>query len=120
MASLLSAVSSHIVSFADGSVDWDATLNGIQAVLCIELETSRENDTALEAALDRLFDRVPVGAGIPTPIAIQTACSEIAGGDFSKLQSLMPACEALIGRSNRFQSKRGRNGGLFRVISPTT
>lgn len=116
-ASLLSAVSSFVVSFTDGSVDWNATLDNIQTALANELEASRANDDALESALDRLFDRMPVGAGIPTPIAVQTAASEVAGGDFSKLQSLMVACEAFVERSARFQSKRGRNGGLFRVAT---
>jgi len=111
---ILSALSNY-VSYSNGEVDWDNTMLVIQQTLESEFATSRENDSLLEAALDRLFDRVPVGTSIPTPIAVQTAASEVAGGDFNKMQSLMPSCEALIARSPRFQSKRGRNGGLFRI-----
>lgn len=119
MGALLSKVQDFISYNNDMSVDWDNTLLAIQYKLESEINDARENDAKFEQALDRLFDRLPLGTGIPTPIAVQTVCSEVAGGDFTKLQTLMAACEAFVERSARFQSKRGRNGGLFRVAVAT-
>jgi hypothetical protein len=113
--SILTKVQAFISYSSNGEVNWEESMESLRAQLHLEVEEARENDRKFEEALDRLFDRVPHGTPIPTPIAVQTATAEVAGGDFSKLQELMPACESFVERSPRFQGKRGRNGGLFRV-----
>lgn len=114
-ASLLSAIASLITYNQDGSVDLDATGLAVQVALATELEAARANDAAFEVALDRLFDSRPAGKPIPTPFAVQTAATEVAGGDVDKLLELIPLCEAFVKRSPRFEARRGKTGGLFRI-----
>lgn len=116
-ASLLSSLASLslIAHNQDGSVDMDTTALQVQVALAAELEAARANDQAFECALDRLFDSRPEGRSIPTDFAVQTAATEVAAGDVDKVLELIPLCEAFVKRSPRFEAKRGRNGGLFRV-----
>lgn len=115
MAKMLSNLADFIVYFADGSLNAEATGSAVCAALEAELHEARRHDTAIEAALDRLFDTVPVGTRLPTPVVTQTVAGELAAGNIAAMVTLGPVVAAFIARSPRFESKRGRSGGLTRI-----
>lgn len=112
---ILAAVS-HLVSvLPDGSPDWETSLGNIQRAIQAELEANRALDGRIEAELDKVFDKVPAGTGLPTPMVVQAVAAELSGGDFAQQAELAGKVTAYLERSKRFVSKRGRSGGLFRV-----
>lgn len=112
---VLSALASVIAYNADGSVDMDTTLLQVQVAITTELEAARANDAAFEAALDALFDTLTPGKGVPTPFAVRHACAAVANGNVERELELTPLCQAFVARSPRFEAKRGKSGGLFRI-----
>ena len=115
MAKILSAVSALIVRGYNGEISWEETGEAILAALQADLAEVASHDAAIEAALDRLYDRVPAGTAIRTPIVVQAVAAELAGGDFLRMTETTALVEAYLDRSVRFVGQRGRNGGLKRV-----
>lgn len=111
---ILNTISSMIVS-NNGIVDWDITLDNIKSQLVKEIEESQKSDSLIEKELNELFDMVPAGTGVPSPAVVQAVSSNLAGGNFAKQLEFVPMVESFLGRTNRFVSKRGRSGGLFRI-----
>lgn len=114
MAKLISILG-DFVSYNNGELDREATASAVCAALEAELAEARRHDAAIEAALDRLFDTVPVGTRLPTPVVAQTVAGELAAGNMAAMVALVPVVGAFIARSPRFESKRGRSGGLTRI-----
>ena len=115
MSKVLSSLSGFIVYANDGSVDWDATIPAIRNAVESELNEARAHDASISAALDKLYDASPAGASYRTDMVVSTIAGELSAGNLSAMATLLPVVEAFIERSPRFQSKRGRNGGLSRV-----
>ena len=115
MSKVLSLLSDLVTFAADGSLDAAATANAVIATLEAELREARKYDAAIAAALDRLFDGLPPGTRLPTPVAAQTVAGEVAAGNVALMVALVPVVAAFIARSPRFEAKRGRNGGLTRI-----
>lgn len=112
---VLSAVASYLAFNEDGTVDWEISGEKLFAQINSEVEESRQYDTAISEALDRLFDRVPAGTRLPTPMVCQAVAGELSGGDLSKMVELGNLVSDFLDRSTRFDSKRGRSGGLART-----
>ena len=115
MSKVLSSLSGFIVYANDGSVDWNATIPAIQNAVESELNEARAYDETISAALDKLYDAAPAGSSFPTPMVVSLVASELAGGNMARMVELTPLVAAFVDRSPRFQPKRGRSGGLFRV-----
>jgi hypothetical protein len=114
-AKILSAVSAFIVLDNAGSVDWEGTLGSIQAQMEMELVENRESDLKIEAALHSIYDSMDPGIGLPTPVVVQAVSASLAGGNLQGQILFAAKVEDFLGRTNRFVSKRGRSGGLFRI-----
>ena len=112
---ILSAVSAFVSFANDGSVDWDLTLAGIRGQMQIEMEENRKGDEQIEVGLDAIYDSLPVGTGLPTPMVVQTVSASLAGGNIQDQIAWTGKVENFLARTNRFVSKRGRSGGLFRI-----
>lgn len=112
---ILSTVSAFVALTNEGSVDWDITLSAIQTQIQIEMEENRKGDCEIEGAMDAIFDQVPAGTGIPTPMVVQTVSASLANGNIQSQIAWSGKVEDFLSRTNRFVSKRGRSGGLFRV-----
>lgn len=115
MAKVLAAVSSFLVFNTDGSVNWERSSTAIRNAVEGEIAENRGYDTAIEQALDRLFDKIPAGTGVRTPLAVQAVSAELCGGDIMQMTEFSAKVEDYLNRSGRFVGKRGRSGGLFRV-----
>lgn len=111
---LLSALADVIV-YVNGEVDWDSTFGGIKSAISKEIADNRAHDTAISAALNRLYDNAPAGSSFPTPMVVQSVAGEIANGNFALAMTLAPMVENFIRRSPSFEAKRGRAGGLRRI-----
>ena len=112
---ILSTVSAFVVLTNDGSVNWDSTLAGIRGQMEIEIEENRKGDLEIERGLDAIYDSLPVGTGLPTPMVVQTVSASMANGNIEAQIELVAKVEDFLKRTNRFVSKRGRSGGLFRI-----
>lgn len=112
---IMSTVSSFVSFANDGSVDWDLTLTSIRAQMEMEIEENRKSDGEIEVGLDAIYDSLPVGTGLPTPMVVQTVSASLAGGNIQAQIAWTAKVENFLERTNRFVSKRGRSGGLFRV-----
>ena len=112
---ILSAVSQFLVLDNDGSVDWEGTLGSIQAQMEMELVENQESDSSIEAALDSVYDSMDPGIGLPTPVVVQTVSAALANGNLQEQILFAGKVEDFLSRTNRFVSKRGRSGGLFRI-----
>ena len=113
--SILSAVSAFIVRASDGSVNWDNTLSAIRNGIAAEMEENRKDDGEIEKGLDAIYDALPAGTGLPTPMVVQTVAASLSGGDIEAQIEWAAKVTDYLTRTNRFVSKRGRSGGLFRV-----
>jgi hypothetical protein len=112
---ILGAVGSFLTYFTDGSVNWEVSISTIQNAVESELREARAYDETISAALDKLYDAAPAGSSFPTPMVVSLVASELAGGNMARMAELTPLVVAFVERSPRFQSKRGRSGGLFRI-----
>ena len=112
---ILSSVSAFVVLTNEGSVVWDSTLAGIRGQMQIEMEENSKSDGEIEVGLDSLYDSLPVGTGLPTPMVVQTVSASLASGNIQAQIAWTAKVEDFLGRTNRFISKRGRSGGLFRI-----
>lgn len=115
MINILGSLSAFIVRTEDGSVNWESTLEAIQGQIVRELEENSKTDGVIEGALDSLYDSLPVGTGLPTPMVVQTVSASLAGGNIQAQIAWTAKVEDYLARSQRFVSKRGRSGGLFRI-----
>lgn len=115
MAKVLSALKGFVAFNADGSLDWEGTASAIQGQLLSEIEESRKNDGLIEGALDALYDKLPAGTGLPTPMVVNAVASELCGGNIIAMAEFTNLVSEYLDRNHRFQSKRGRSGGLFRI-----
>lgn len=112
---ILNVVSSFVSFSNDGSVDWDLTLAGIRAQMQIEMEENQKGDEQIEVGLDTIYDSLPAGTGLPTPMVVQTVSASLAGGNIQEQISWTGKVEDFLARTNRFVAKKGRSGGLFRI-----
>lgn len=112
---ILAALKDFVVFASDGSLDWEITGEAIRQQLLSDIELSRKSDAVIEAALDALYDKLPVGTGIPTPMVANAVASELSGGNLIAMAEITGKVTDFLDRCPRFQSKRGRSGGLFRV-----
>lgn len=114
--SVLSFLSSLslVVRDASGEVDLEATAEKVKFDLSMEVEATRELDVQIERELDTLFNEVGAGKGVPTPFAVSRVATRIGGDDLDSVMALQVSVEDYLKRSPRFESRRGRNGGLFR------
>ena len=116
--SLLSVLSGlSLVSFnQDGSIDNDTTNLNIQLHLQGEVESRRETDILIESELNRFFNEINPSTtkGVPTPMVVSHVANRIANGDLERSIELVSVVEDFLSRSTNFESRRGRNGGLFR------
>lgn len=112
---VLSAVSALIVRDSAGSVQWDSTLGAIRSAMESEIAANRESDVKIEAQLDVIYDSVPAGTGLPTPMVVQTVAASLAGDNLIERVAWAAKVYDFLSRTNRFVSKKGRSGGLFRV-----
>lgn len=115
MINILGSLSAFIVRTEDGSVNWDSTLEAIQGQILRELEENGKSDGVIEGSLDSLYNAVPAGTGLPTPMVVQTVAASLAGGNIASQVEWAGKVSDYLSRSQRFVSKRGRSGGLFRV-----
>ena len=112
---IMSTVSSFVSFSNDGSVDWDNTLTSIRAQMEMEIEANQKSDGEIEVGLDTIYDSLPAGTGLPTPMVVQTVSASLAGGNIQDQIAWTGKVENFLARTNRFVSKRGRSGGLFRI-----
>jgi hypothetical protein len=107
----------NLVCFnTDGSVDWDVTSENIRCVVDQEVFNCAEADSKIETALNEVFNQLPDGAHIPSPLAVNLVVSKIAiPGDITSMTEATNQVNAYLERSTKFVGKRGRNGGLTRV-----
>ena len=115
MKKILSHLSAFIVLDNEGSTDWDSTLSGIRSQMELEILENGESDGKIEAALDSIYDSLDPGIGLPTPVVVQTVSASLAGGNLQEQISISAKVEDFLARTERFVSKRGRSGGLFRI-----
>lgn len=117
--SLLSVLSGlSLVAFNnDGSVDTDSTNLNIQLHLQGELDSRREVNAQIEQELDLFFNSKvsDPNRGVPTGMVTNQVAMNLSGGDLDKGMEIAALVEEFIKTSPRFESRRGRNGGLFRV-----
>ena len=59
-----------LVSYEDGSINWEATLAGVQIRVSAEAEAAQAWDTQILEALHVVFDGLPDGARIPEPMVV--------------------------------------------------
>lgn len=106
-----------LVSFhTDGSIDWEVTSVNIQCVVDQEVSDCAESDYKIENALNEIFDQLPSGSHIPSPLAVNLVVSKIApAGDIPAMTEATNQVNDYLERSTKFVGKRGRNGGLTRV-----
>ena len=116
---VLSAVVSLLAFNEDGTVNWEVSGEVLFSAINAEVEEARKHDAAISAALDSLFDRVPAGTRLPTPMVCQAIAGELSGGDLVKMAELSGMVADYLERSSRFESKRGRSGGLARLCKAT-
>lgn len=112
---ILAALKGFVAFDQDGSLDWDTTATAIHQQLLSEIEFSRKNDGLIENALDAIFDKIPADSALPTPMVVSVVAGELSGGDISAMAEFTATVTEFLDRCPRFQSKRGRNGGLFRI-----
>ena len=72
-------------------------------------------DSLIEVALDSIYDSMDPGTGLPTPVVVQTVSASLANGNLQEQIAFTAKVEDFLSRTNRFISKRGRSGGLFRI-----
>lgn len=115
--SILSVLSGEglVVRAANGAIDEGATAAAVVARLREEAVMSAHLDGAISACLDTLFDRIPAGTSLPTPMVVQTVTAEITGGNLAQYVEVSKKVEAFLDTCPRFESKRGRSGGLRRL-----
>lgn len=115
--SVLSFLSSLslVVRHADGSVDLDATADKVKLDLSMEIQATAEADIDIERELDALFDTREAGKPVPTGFAVSHVASRLGGGDVDSVLAMTAMVEDYLKRTTRFEGRRGRNGGLFRV-----
>lgn len=118
--SLLSVLSGlSLVAFnGDGSIDSDTTNLNIQLHLQGELDSRKEIFTQISQEIHNFFDlRVNPSStkGVPTSMVVNEVAMRIANGDLDKCLETAALVEEFIKNSPDFDSRRGRNGGLFRI-----
>ena len=113
--SLISTLGSYLRFDARGNVRWDDTLGAIKLQLQNELEESKKNDAAFSLEIDRFFDRFKGETGVKITTLASLVATRIAGDDLELSMDLEPQVIAFIKRTPRFNSKRGKGGGVFRL-----
>ena len=115
MSKIVASLSDVLVFAADGSVKWEDSFAAIQNAVEAELEENRSFDSTVCGALDQFFDTVPANVGVAAPFVIQAVSAQLSGGNFLVAAEYAKKVSEYLDRSTRFVSKRGRNGGLFRI-----
>lgn len=118
--SLISTLGSHLRFDARGNVRWDETLGAIKLQLQNELEEAKKNDAAFSLEIDRFFDRFKGETGVKITTLASHVATRIAGDDLELSMDLEPQVIAFIKRTPRFNSKRGKGGGVFRLAKGET
>lgn len=113
--SILKAVSSFLSYNADGSIDIDGTMLQIQDNLQTELAQVAERDKVFQNHLNAIFDNSNGDEGLPTKWVAGKVAQIVACGDEVMERELIAEVEDFIARSPKFEARRGRKGGLFRV-----
>lgn len=113
--SLISQLGSFLKFDASGNVKWDDTLGSIKRQLVAELEEAKKNDARFEVEIDRFFDRFKGETGVKITTLASLVATRIAGDDLELSMELEPQVIAFIKRTPRFNSKRGKGGGVFRL-----
>jgi len=113
--SILKALSSHLCYDSHGNVDVDGTMLAIQSDLQNELERVAEQDKVFSNHLDTIFNNSNGVEGLPTKWVAGKVAQIVAAGDEVMERELIAEVESFIDRCPRFEARRGRKGGLFRV-----
>ena len=113
--SLISQLGSFLKFDSQGNVRWDDTLGSIKRQLVTELEDAKKNDARFEVEIDRFFDRFKGETGVKITTLASLVATRIAGDDLELSMELEPQVIAFIKRTPRFNSKRGKGGGVFRL-----
>jgi len=104
-----------LVFYADGNLDWDATLGAIQVQVTAEAEAAQVWDTQILEALNKVFDGLPAEARIPEPMAVNLVERSLyTGSDIAEMMVVRGKIQDYLDRSTEFTGKRGRGGGLGR------
>ena len=115
MSSILKVLTSYLVYATDGNVDVDSTMSNVQAELQLDLERVAEQDRQFASIINRIFDNHTGDRGIPTKWLCGKVAAIVAQGDDEREKVLIGEVASFIERSPRFDAKRGKTGGLFRV-----
>jgi hypothetical protein len=115
MNKILSAlVNAGVVSFAsDGSIDLSATAENVKARLAEEEIANRAEDGAIEEALVATFAMLGLEV-VPAPTLTAMAAVSLAGNTPVRVAEYQGKVTEYLGRSARFEGKRGRNGGIVK------
>ena len=112
---IISTVSHLLSNNSNGGIDWEVSLLSIRMQMEVEMCEKREWDVKIENSLDAIYDSMDPGVGLPTPVVVQTASANLAEGNLQEQIRIASLVEDFLQRTNRFVSKRGRSGGLFRI-----
>lgn len=107
-------VNAGVVSFgADGSIDLSATGENVKAAIAKEQEENQVVDSRIEAALDSVFDTLGTDI-VPAPTLTAMAAVSLAGNHPASIPTWQSSIADYLGRTARFQGKRGKGGGIVR------
>ena len=104
-----------LVVYSEGSIDFAATLEGIQNQVQAESDAAAIWDQQITVALNEVFDSLAAGSRIPEPMAVNLVERKLyQGSSIAEMTVVRGKIQDYLDRSTEFTGKRGRGGGLGR------